>query len=145
VVICLARLLVRCGCRSHLVLVGDRLGDQVCVGEEVDQCVGDGGIKLVGVDPGRSAALTAVADAGEAGVAAVAAEFAGRGGADVFAAAFRAGDEAGEVVAGVRRGARRAGLAAGGEDALALLERVGVGQRLVGVGTTTSRKPVSPR
>jgi hypothetical protein len=74
---------------AELVLVGDGGPDQLGAGVEVGQRVSDGGIELIRVDARGGAALTAVTDAREAGVVAVATEFAGRSGADEFAAALR--------------------------------------------------------
>ena len=113
---------------------GDRVGDQVTgLGVEVAEGLQDGGVGLVGGQPGGLAAVGAVAHPGEAGVVAVGAVAAGGGGADVLVAARRAGDQPGEVVAGVAEGALGVGVGAGSADGAGPLPGLAADQRLVGV------------
>src|SRR4051812_45363577 len=103
---------------------GDGLGyDLVAGGVEVEQGLADGGFEVVGVEAVDVAALAgAVAVAAPAHVVAVPAVAPVRDGADVLAAALRAGDLPREGVFRGVRGPLPDLFAALGEDALGVLE-----------------------
>nr|WP_296072753.1 hypothetical protein [uncultured Actinoplanes sp.] len=103
---------------------GDGLGDDIVAGGvEVEQGLADGGFEVVGVESVYVAALArAVAVAAPAHVVAVPVVAAVGDGADVLAAALRAGDLPGEGVFGGVRGPLSDLFAALGEDVLGVLE-----------------------
>nr|WP_239118207.1 hypothetical protein [Actinoplanes ferrugineus] len=89
-----------------LAVGGEELGyclidDVVSAGVEVDQCLADGFLEVVGAEAVDTASLfRSVPVAGPAGVVAVAVAAAVGGGADVLSAALRTGDLPGEGVVG---------------------------------------------
>src|SRR5690606_5181025 len=108
-------------------------GDQVVVvAVEAAEGVDHGGVDGVGVEAFGVAGVAVVAGAGEAGVVAVGLAATMGAGADHGFAAFGAAESPGEQVVAAGGGAVGVVLAAGIEDGLGLLPRLGGDDRFVG-------------